>query len=185
MLLPALYAAARVATAVGDMWSAHLLAPLAPVIGGTVDRNPPCLRGVYQGRNVCVFFSPRQSVGSGDSATWINAFIIRVTDLPGKHDWQIRFRLTGMFGQGPKCLFIEAHDEAVAKRLNRSGVVAEVEAVSAPTTDYVTVAYESRRQTLTYTDDASPQRISSRDKFTKQLALAARLSQINERVNSV
>ena len=36
MLPPALYAAARAATAVGDMWSVHLLAPLAPVIGGTV-----------------------------------------------------------------------------------------------------------------------------------------------------
>ena len=88
-----------------------------------------------------------------------------------------------MFGQGAKCLHIEAHDKALAERLKRAGVVAEVEAMSAPTTYYVTVAYESRRRTLTYTDDVSPQRISSRDQFTKKLALAVRLSQINERVN--
>ena len=73
ILLPALYAAARAATAVGDMWSAHRLAPLVPVIGGTVDRSYPCIRGVYRGRNVRVFFSPKQGVGSGDSATRIRS----------------------------------------------------------------------------------------------------------------
>ncbi len=184
VLLPVLYAVARSVTALGDMWSAHLLAPLAPVIGGTVNRNSPCIKGNYQRRDVRVSFSPKQSVGSGDSATWINAFYIEVTDLPGKHDWQIRFRVTGAFGQGLKCLSIEAQDEALAERLDHSGAIAEVEAVSAPTTDYVTVAYESRRKTLTYTDDVSPRWIASHDQFTKQLALTARLSQINERVNS-
>jgi hypothetical protein len=132
---------------------------------------------------VRVSFATRQSVGSGESATDINAFSIEVVDQAGRQDWRVKFHVLGIFGQGPKQLFIEASDRALGERLERSGVLDAVSAVSSPTRDYVTVAYDARRRSLTYTDDVSPRRISSRERFAAQLALVARLAEINAQVN--
>lgn len=183
VLIPVLYFVARAAGALGDVWSARLLAPLAPAIGGTVQRTPPCIRGSYQGRAVRASFTPGQSVGSGDSATTINAFYIEVTDLPGRQDWRIKFHVSGLFGQGQKQLHIEVQDQELGERLDQAGVLAIVSAVSAPTRDYVTVAYEARRKTLTYTDDVSPRRVPSQEQFAAQLASVARLAEVNEQLN--
>ncbi len=183
VIIPVIYAVARVISKIGDAWSARLLAPLAPAIGGSVTANHPCIRGRYAGRAVRVSFTPRQSVGSGDSATSINAFHIEVLNLSGQQDWRIKFHLAGFFGQKPKELYIEVQDRALGERLNQAGVLAEVAAVSAATQDYVTVTYEARRQTLTYTDDVAPRKIPSPQQFAAQLALIARLAEVNELVN--
>jgi hypothetical protein len=182
-LIPVLYFGARVAGTIGDAWSARILAPLAPAIGGTVHRNGPYIRGRHQGHDVRVSFTPGQSVGSGDSASAINAFHIEVMDQAGRQDWSISFHLSGFLGQGPKELFIEVKDAALGKRLEHAGVLDAVSAVSAPTQGYVTVAYEARRQVLTYTDDVSPRRIPSSDLFAAQLELVTRLAEVNAQLN--
>jgi hypothetical protein len=183
VLIPVIYVVARVVTTIGDVGSARLLAPLAPAIGGTISQGRPCINGSYQERAVRVSFTPGQSVGSGDSATAINAFYIEVLDLPGRQDWRIKFYLTGLVGQGPKQLTIEVQDKALGERLEQAGVLAGVAAVSTPTQDYVTVAYEARRKTLTYTDDMTPRQIPSRAQFAAQLELVTRLAEVNDRVN--
>jgi len=183
ILLPILYIVGRVMGTIGDVWSARILAPMAPAIDGTVDRSPPCIRGSYLDREVRVSFTPGQNVGSGDSAMQINAFYIEVSNVPGRQDWRIKFYTSGVFGQSPNQLYIEVQDKALGERLDRSGVLAVVATVSAPTQSYVTVAYEVRRQTLTYTDDVSPHRIPSHDHFVAQLELVMRLAVVNEQVN--
>lgn len=95
----------------------------------------------------------------------------------------MKFYLTGLVGQGPKQLTIEVQDKALGERLELSDVLAGVAAVSAPTQDYVTVAYEARRKTLTYTDDMTPRRIPSHARFAAQLELVARLAEVNDQVN--
>jgi hypothetical protein len=183
VLVPCIYFAARAAGVVLNAWSAYLLAPLAPLIGGTIDRNESCIRGTYGENKVRVSYASKQTVGSGESATWINAFRIEVTDLPGEHNWRIPFGLTGRFGQGPKCLYIETRDDALRERLDRSGILLAVQAVSSPTTTYVTVDYDCRRKTLTYTDDVSPRVLPSHAGYAVQLALVARLAEVNKQVN--
>jgi hypothetical protein len=185
VVTPVLYFVGRTAGMIGDAWSARLLAPLAPAIGGIVDQSGPCVRGRYQGRDVRVSFTTRQNVGSGESATWINAFHIEVTELAGRQDWRLKFHQKGFFGPSQKELYIEVKDEALGQRLERAGVLAEVAAVSAPTDCYVTVEYEARRKVLTFTDDVSPRRVPSHEQFTAQLLLVARLAEINEQVNPV
>jgi hypothetical protein len=185
VLIPLLYIIGWITSTIGDAWSVHILAPLAPAIAGEVSRNRPCILGSYQDRDLCVSFTPGQSVGSGDSATMINAFYIEVTGLPGRQDWRITFHLSGFFGQGPRQLHIEVHDKALGERLDRSGVLAAVSAVSAPTQGYVTVEYEARRKTLTYTDDVSPHKIPSPTQFAAQLELVARLAEINAHANPI
>jgi len=185
VVTPVLYFVGRAAGIIGDAWSARLLAPLAPAIGGTVDQSGPCVRGRYQGRDVRVSFTTQQSVGSGDSAGSINAFYIEVTELSGRQDWRLKFHYQGLFGPSQKELYIEVKDEALGQRLEHAGVLAAVAAVSAPTECYVTVQYEARRKVLTFTDDVSPRRIPSHEQFAAQLLLVARLAEINEQVNPV
>jgi hypothetical protein len=74
-------------------------------------------------------------------------------------------------------------DEPLRRRLEQAGVIAEVGAVSSPTLSYVTVQYETRARTLTYTDDVSPSRVPSSARFAVYLALVARLAVLNTRVN--
>jgi hypothetical protein len=59
-----------------------------------------------------------------------------------------------------------------------------VGAVSSPALSYVTVQYETRTRTLTYTDDVSPLRVPSRERFAVYLALVARLAAANSRGNA-
>jgi hypothetical protein len=47
VLLPILYGIGRAGAALGDVWSAHLLAPLAPMVGGNVERSRRRLVGTY------------------------------------------------------------------------------------------------------------------------------------------
>jgi hypothetical protein len=56
--------------------------------------------------------------------------------------------------------------------------------VSSPTLSYVTVQFETRTRTLTYTDDVSPLRVPGRARFAVHLALVTRLAAINARVNA-
>jgi hypothetical protein len=187
VMLPVLYGIGRAGTALGDVWSAYLLAPLAPMIGGHVERSRRRIVGTYEGWPVHVFFEPQRSVGpsSGRSSTSrINAFCVAIPDLPGEEDWQLQFHVTGTFGQGGRELGFGMSDGPLRLRLEQAGVIADVSAVSSPTLSYRTVQYEKRTRTLTYTDDVSPLRIPSSARFAVHLALAARLAALNARVNA-
>jgi hypothetical protein len=186
ILLPVLYGIGRAATALGDVRSAYLLAPLAPMVNGHVERSRRRLVGTYEGWTVHVFFEPERSVGSSGSSSAtsrINAFSIAIPDLPGDADWRLQFHVTGLLGQGGRELGFGMADEPLRRRLEQAGVIAEVGAVSSPTLSYVTVQYETRTRTLTYTDDVSPSRVPSSARFAVYLALVARLAALNTRVN--
>jgi hypothetical protein len=187
VMLPVLYGIGRAGTALGDVWSAHLLAPLAPMIGGHVERSRR-LVGTYEGWPVHVFFEPQRSAGpltnSSSATSRINAFSIAIPDLPGAADWRLQFHVTGLLGQGGRELGFGMADEPLRRRLEEAGVIADVGAVSSPTLSYVTVQYETRTRTLTYTDDVSPSRVPSRARFAVHLALVARLAVLNSRVNA-
>jgi hypothetical protein len=72
VIIPVIYFAARFISTIGDAWSARLLAPLAAMIGGSVNRDPPHIKGRYQGQDVRVSFTPGQNVGAGEGASQIN-----------------------------------------------------------------------------------------------------------------
>jgi hypothetical protein len=188
VLLPVLYGIGRAGTALGNIRSAYLLAPLAPMVGGHVERSNGRLVGTYEGWPVQVFFEPQRSVGSSGNSSSVssrmNAFSIAIPDLPGEADWRLQFHVTGAFGQGGRELGFGMTDGPLRLRLEQSGVIADVGAVSSPTLSYVTVQYEKRTQTLTYTDDVAPLRVPSSARFAVQLALAARLAALNARVNA-
>lgn len=188
VMLPVLYGIGRAGTALGGVWSAYLLAPLAPMVGGHVERSSRRLVGTYEGWPVHVFFDPRRSVGLlGDEpsvTSRMNPFSIAIPDLPGGADWRLQFHVTGPLGQGARELGFGMADEPLRHRLEEAGVIAEVGAVSSPTLSYVTVQYETRTRTLTYTDDVSPSRVPSHERFAVHLALVARLAVLNTRVNA-
>jgi len=187
VMLPVLYGIGRAGSALGNVRSAYLLAPLAPMIGGHVERSRRRLVGTYEGWPVQVFFEPQRSVGSSGNASSatsrMNAFSIAIPDLPGAADWRLQFHVTGTFGQGGRELGFGMVDESLRQRLEEADVIADVGAVSSPTLSYVTVQYEARTQTLTYTDDVSPSRVPNLARFAVHLALAARLAALNARVN--
>lgn len=188
ILLPILYGIGRAGSALGDIWTAYILAPLAPVVGGHVERSRRRIVGSYEGWPVQVFFDPKRSVnsfsGRNSASSRINAFSIAIPELPGAGDWRLQFHVTGLLGQGGRELGIYAADEQLKSRLEEAGVMADVGAVSSATLSYVTAQYEVRTRTLTYTDDVSPSRIPSQARFAVYLALAARLAALNARVNA-
>ena len=185
ILLPVLYGIGRAGSAIGDAWSGYLLTPLAPMIGGRVERGR--LVGTYEGWPVQVSFEPKRSVGplgsTSSSISRMNAFCIAIPEQPGEADWRLQFHVTGAFGQGGRELGFGMTDGPLRDRLEQSGVIADVGAVSSPTLSYVTVEYDKRTRTLTYTDDVSPLRVPRSERFAVQLALAARLAALNARVN--
>lgn len=187
IMLPVLYGIGRAGTALGDVKIARLLAPLAPMINGRIERSRRRIVGTYEGLPVHVFCEPQRSVGlAGDNVTSrINAFSIAVPDLPGAADWRLQFHVTGMLGQGGRELAIRTADEPLRLRLEQAGVVEDVGAVSSPTLSYVTVQYEARTQTLTYTDDVSPLSVPNSARFAALLTLTARLAAVNARVNAI
>lgn len=189
ILLPILYGIGRAATAIGNVRSAYLLAPLAPMIGGRVERSRSLLIGTYEGLPVQVSFDPKRSVGplasaSSSATSHMNAFYIAIPEQPGEADWRLQFHVTGTFGQGGRELGFGMTDGPLRDRLEQSGVIADVGAVSSPTLSYVTVEYDKRTRTLTYTDDVSPLQVPRSERFAVQLALAARLAALNASVNA-
>lgn len=181
--LPLLYLLARGAAKIADASTARLLAPLAPPIEGKLEQTR--IRGRYGGHELMVSSFPGQSVGTGESATRINAFIIEVLHVVGQQDWHLQFYVTGWLGQGPKELIIHAQDQALGERLRQSDVLLAVNGVSAPTDSYVTVRYEARWQRLIYTDDVSPEKVPSLQHYAKQLALLDHLVGVNNSVNPI
>jgi hypothetical protein len=115
----------------------------------------------------------------------MNAFSIAIPNLPGGADWRLQFHVTGTFGQGGRELGFVMNDKPLRLRLEEAGVIADVGAVSSPTLSYMTVEFETRTQTLTYTDDVSPSRVPNQARFAVHLALVARLAALNARVNAV
>jgi hypothetical protein len=187
VMLPVLYGIGRAGSALGDVWTAYLLAPLAAMVGGRVERSQRRVVGTYEGWPVHLFFEPQRSVGHGNAssvASRMNAFCVAIPDLPGGADWRLQFHVTGLLGQGGRELGFGMNDESLRRRLEQAGVIADVGAVSSPTLSYVTVQYETRTRTLTYTDDVSPSRIPSRERIAVYLALVTRLAVLNARVNA-
>ncbi|MGZ5801278.1 MAG: hypothetical protein ACXWJZ_11675 [Burkholderiaceae bacterium] len=181
VLLPICYVIGRLRSAIEARWHGHILAPLAPLINGKIDGG--AIHSQYQGHVLRVTYAPRTSVGPGNLRMYINGFYIEASDIPGEQDWRILFFVTGPLGQGPRKLFIKA-DKDLTARLESSGVLQDIAAVSSAVQDYVTVAYSARLKTLTYTDDVSPNSVSTPHHFEKQLALMARLIQVNAQVNA-
>ena len=175
---------ARVIGGVVDRHTARAMAPLAQAIGGAVDPRGPAIRGNYQGRTLRAFSESNATVGSGESASTMNAFRVEVADLPGVRNWSIRFYVTGMLGQGPKKLHIETADEALGERLLRSGIIDEVAAFCTPTTNYAAVTYDVWRKTITLTDDVLREKLPSPANFVRQASLAVRLAHVNEQANA-
>jgi hypothetical protein len=183
-MLPVFYVIGRAGTALGDVWSAHLLAALAPMVNGHVERSRRRLVGTYEGFPVHVTFNPRQTVGLYAKTSRMNAFSIAVPGLPGGANWRLQFQVTGLLGQGGRKLDLSSDDERLRRRLEEAGVIEEVGAVSGPTLSYVTVQYDASTRTLTYTDDVAPARVPSRARFAVHLALVAHLVRLNTRVNA-
>jgi hypothetical protein len=182
VLLPVCYMIGRLGSAIEARRHGYILAPLAPFINGKIDGG--AIHGQYQGHMLRVTYAPRTSVGPGNLRMCINGFYIEASDIPGGQDWRILFFVTGPLGQGPRQLSIKA-DKDLTARLESSGVLQDIAAVSSASQDYVTVAYSARFNTLTYTDDVSPNYISAPRHFEAQLVLMARLIQVNEQVNAI
>jgi hypothetical protein len=183
-LVVVIWVVAWTVSKVGDAWSASVLARLAPTIDGTVSRAGPHVSGSYGGLPVRISFTKGQAVGTGESASQMNAFYIEALDLAGDTNWKIAFRAVSWTGQD-KELFIESPDAALAERLRVSGALELIGRVNMPSNNYVTVAYDARAQTLTYTDDVSPKLVPSVDHFVRELELVGQLTTINAATNPV
>jgi hypothetical protein len=184
MIAALLYYIARVAVRIGNWRTSRLLAPFAPLIDATPNSRDGFLIGSYQGYKVILDMSPKASVGQGESATHINAFMVKVLDQPGEKDWWLTFHVTGLLGQGAKRLAVSARTDELAERLRVSGIIDDVEQISAPTRAYITVAYDSFQKRLTYTDDVSPRKLPPQEHVQRYLALATRLAAVNKIVNA-
>ncbi len=182
--LPLLYFAVRFIAKVGDRWSAIRLAPLAADIGGMVVVNPPHVRVQREGRQLRISYAPRMSVGRGDSATHINAVHVDLAGLPGAQPWRVIFQVTGLLGQGPKELQIEAQDERLAARLHHAGVIERLASVCTPSRDYVAATYDPHTRLLTLTDDVSPRTLPRAAECERLLEAVLRLAEINELDNA-
>ena len=167
---------------VGDAWGASVLARLAPAIDGEVSRDGPHASGTYRGLPVRISFTKGQSVGTGESASRMNAFFIEVPGVPGETTWAISFRPTSWFGQD-KDLVVSSPDAALSGRLEASGARELIAGVNRPSLDYVVVTYDARAQVLTYTDDMTPRLVPAADHFDRELDLVARLTAINAAAN--
>jgi hypothetical protein len=62
-------------------------------------------------------------------------------------------------------------------------VLSDIAAVNTPAQPYVTVAYDARQKTLTYTDDMTPCKIPTPEQFAAHLKLVARLADVNRQAN--
>ena len=152
--VPLLYFGAITWARIADRLSAKRLEPLARSVGGVVHVDPPHIAATHAGRKVRVSFWPQSSIGDGESASWINAFSVAVTDLPGRQNWRLVFHVSGLLGQGPKELLIEVADAALGHRLEAAGALDAALSVCAPTNFYVAVEYDARARVLTCTDDS-------------------------------
>ena len=181
--VPALYFAARGFAKLADRWSAAQLAPLAAALGGQTSVDPPRIVVVRAGRTLHLTYAANTSVGTGDSATRMNEFIVDVTGVAGGQSWRALFRVTGLLGQGTKKLQLELQDQALGGRLVDAGLLAEVEAVCSPTTVYAAAAFDARQRRLSVVDDVSPKKLPDATACEHLITLALRVAEINERVN--
>lgn len=184
--LPTLYFAAQLIIKIGNLWTARILAPLAPILGKNAKLANGSVSGSFNGCQLRAFYAKDKNDGwDMENSTGFNAFYIEAADVPGQLDWKIQFHVSGLLGQGPKELHIHVADKRLGERLAQAGVIDAVAKVSTPTEDYVTVAFDARRNILTYTDDVSPKSVPSRQRFEVQLELLTRLVEINEKVNRI
>lgn len=182
--LPAFYFAARLISKIREAWAGRVLAPLAPLLGRGAKLSEGTLRGNYQGVELRAFYAKEKNDRwDADNSTGFDAFSIEALGQSGQSDWTLKFEVSGLLGQGPKKLVIHTADPGLGARLTQSDVIDAVSRVSAPTEDYVTVAFDARRKVLTYTDDVSPKSVPTGEKFVAQLALVGRLVEINARAN--
>lgn len=165
-----------------NLQQASLLSPLAHMVNGAVDRRNGWLEGIYQGRklHVTVVLEGISGEGGGN----FQALKIEIMNLPGRQIWYIAFEATKL-GFGPnQPKLVVVRDPALEARFKATSILEEVGRVSAATSTYVTVQYQPAQKKLTYTDDISPRRIPTQEQFEQQLALAARLADLNESFNT-
>jgi hypothetical protein len=182
--LPVLYFLAQLMIKIGNIWSAHVLAPLAPAFASETSLNGGIIMGRYRGCHLRAGYEKdKNDSWYSDNSVGFNAFYVEAIDLTGQSSWSIKFHVSGILGQGPKKLLIHTADTSLGERLSQSGVLEAVANISTPSEDYVTVAFDERRKVLTYVDDVSPKRIPSLKQFAAQLELVAHLVEVNEKVN--
>ncbi len=170
------------------------LMPLAPLINGTFATDSLShgwLWGTYGNREVHVASIPgvNSMSGSGNeggSAHRYNAFEVEVQNVAGERDWSLKFGLhsvSQILSRDESWKFLA--DEDLLQRLESSNIIGELETFAgAGVRGFPTVIYNARQKTLTHRDNISPNLAPSVSHFEKQLALALRLAEISEQVNS-
>ena len=167
-----------------NLRSASLLSALAPMVNGAVDRRNGWLDGTCQGRKLRVTVGGEGVNNNSENCYSLKALKIEIMDLPGRGSWDVRFEATGL-GFGPnKLKLMAARAPELEARLKASSILEEVGRVSAATQTYVTVTYGHAQKKLTYTDDISPRHVPTKEQFARQLALAVRLADLNESLNT-
>ena len=113
---------------IGDAWAARILAPLAPILGSEAKLSAGSLRGIYNGCDLRAFHGKNKNDGWDDNLNSVgfNAFYIEAMDLPGRHNWSVKVRVSGLLGQGPKELFIQAADQGLGERLARTARLVQI-----------------------------------------------------------
>jgi hypothetical protein len=189
IFLALVFAASRVLARVTGARYARAMAPLTPVIEGTFATDSLShgwIKGTFGGRTVLAASTPGvQAFGDGGSANRYNAFDVEVGDVAGAEDWTVTY---GSHGVGQILSRNESWritaDAALQDRLERSGLIAELERFAgAGVRGYPTVIYRAGQKTLTHRDNVSPATAPPPEHFRRQLELALRLAQINEQAN--
>lgn len=190
ILMAVVFAASRVMARFTGAKFSRVMAPLAPVIGGTFSTDSLTsgwLEGTYRGRNVSAVSTPGVAPHKDAGPTErYNAFDVAVLDVPGAQDWSLTFGSHSMgeiFTRGESWRFI-TDDPALQARLEGSAVVAEVEGFAgAGVRFHPTIIYNARQKRLTHRDNVGADTVPSPAHFQRQLELAIRLARINEQVN--
>lgn len=187
ILLPVCYALAQIAWRVSGWMEQRRMAPLAPAVAGVVDERG-VVRGTFQGREVELQHASESVGGSDDSSSRrLHTFTIRLHDVLGAGDWQLRYRVAAWLSNETTGLKIESPDARLAQRLAQARVCESVAASTTLTvwTDFATMVYDARSRTLQYIEDVSDllQGVPSRAAVEQRLAMVARIATINEEIN--
>ena len=142
--------------------------PLAPVIGGTVRREPnggdtTWLIGTWKGNQIHARMTPQ--VRDPDSDVYQSFFAVGVVELEGAASWDATSGLT-------------SDDSEIRRRLDDAGVVERIQAVG-----YYGVKFDHRARSLFIEQNMHPAWCPRREQFVVLLDLATDLATINAQVN--
>ena len=127
--LPAFYFVGRVIGRIKNGKFERAWRPIMPVIEGAtvhVDRAGAAassrLTGSYRGRSVVAEMAPDMSrSGSYDETGYENRWDVGVSEVPGAHDWTVRWK-DAILGMGTTGWSISSEDDSLVERLERAGI---------------------------------------------------------------